>query len=116
MVDLIAIVVACMPASWIATLHGTLNIGPFPSDAIAYYLARSSSMMYAVHGLLLLFLSCDILRYLQLIRFLAFLSILHGLMIAGIDLSLQMPWFWTALEGPLLIAWGLTITLLIRPK
>ena len=49
----------------------TCDLAPFPSDTITHYLARSSSIMYAVHGLLLIFVSFDIKRYMPLIKLLA---------------------------------------------
>ena len=116
LIDCLALIVALMPLPWIATLHSHLGIGPFPSDAITHYLARSSSLMYAVHGLLLLYCSFQINRYLPLIKLLAFIAIVHGLCLIGIDYYTAMPWWWTCLEGPLLIMWGMLILLLITSK
>lgn len=106
LIDCLALIVALMPAVWIASLHTHLDIGPFPSDTITHYFARSSSLMYAVHGILLIFVSFDINRYLSIIKLLAVIAIIHGLILIGIDANTGMPWWWTATEGPLLIAWG----------
>jgi len=69
--------------------------------------------MYAIHGLLLIFVSFDIDRYLPLIRLLAGIALIHGILLIGIDISTPMPWWWTCGEGPLLLMWGgLTFMLL----
>lgn len=112
LIDCLALVVAVMPAAWIASLHAHLNIGSFPTDTITHYLARSSSLMYAVHGILLIIVSFDINRYLSIIKLLAVVAVVHGLILIGIDANTGMPWWWTVTEGPLLIAWG-TLVLII---
>lgn len=113
LIDLLALGIALFPNSWIISLHGHLGMGPFPVETIAVYLARSSSLMYAVHGVLLIFVSFDIVRYLPLIKLLAMIAVIHGIILISIDHFTGMPWWWTLGEGGLLIAWGsLTFCLL----
>ena len=110
---MLALLIALIPSSWIISSHGHLGMGRFPDENIALYLARSSSLMYAIHGLLLIFVSFDIDRYLPLIRLLAGIALIHGILLIGIDISTPMPWWWTCGEGPLLLMWGgLTFMLL----
>lgn len=97
-------------------MHGHLDMGPFPEETIALYLARSSSLMYAVHGVLLIFVSFDIDRYLQLIRLLAVIAVIHGTMLIVIDHLTGMPWWWTLGEGGLLITWGALLLGLTTPS
>lgn len=112
--DILAVIVAVMPAKWIASLHAQLSMGHFPVETIAIYLVRSASLMYAAYGLLLFFVSFDVNRYLPLIHFLALIAIVHGLFLIGIDFCTAMPWWWTAGEGPLLITWGIVVVNLRR--
>lgn len=91
-------------------------MGPFPEETIAFYLARSSSLMYAVHGVLLIFVSFDVERYLPLIRLLAGLALVHGVILMIIDYRTGMPWWWTCGEGFLLISWGILVLLLTRQQ
>ena len=115
LLDMLALLVALIPSSWIIALHGHLGLDRFPDESIALYLARSSSLMYAIHGLVLIFLSFSIERYLPLIRLLAGIALIHGLLLIAIDLSTAMHWWWICGEGPLLLAWG-TLVLLITKQ
>lgn len=94
--------------------HGHLGIGDFPSETIAHYLARSSSLMYAVHGVLLIFVSLDVDRYLPIILLLAWMAIVQGMLLIVIDFVTGMPWWWTCGEGPLLWSWGIVTLILTR--
>ena len=114
LIDLLALGMALIPSSWIIIAHGHLGMGRFPEESIALYLARSSSLMYAVHGILLIFVSFDIDRYLPLIRLLAWVALVHGTILIGIDCYSGMPWWWTCIEGPLLIAWGMVVFASVR--
>lgn len=108
-IDLLALAVSFFPAGWIISLHGHLGMGPFPQETIAFYLARSTSLMYAVHGVLLILISFDVERYGPLLRWLAGLSIVQGFILIVLDLASGMPWWWATSEGGLLLAWGCVI-------
>lgn len=116
LIDMLALLVALIPSSWIIAVHGHLGLDSFPDESIAFYLARSSSLMYAIHGLVLFFVSFNIDRYLSLIRLLAGIALIHGLLLIVIDIFTTMPWWWTCGEGPLLLAWGLLIFMLLSSK
>ena len=116
LLDMLALLIALIPSSWIISMHGQLDMGRFPNEPIVLYLARSSSLMYAIHGLLLIFVSFNIDRYLPLIRLLAGIALIHGLLLIIIDLSTAMPWWWTWGEGPLLLAWGMLTFILLSSK
>jgi hypothetical protein len=116
LIDLAALLIAFIPSSWIISFHGHLGMGHFPEETIALYLARSSSLLYAVHGVLLIFVSLDVVRYLPLIRLLAWLAIAHGFLLIVVDSFVGMPWWWTVAEGTLLGSWGTLVLLLTRPS
>lgn len=88
-----------MPRQWMAVGHAWLGLGEFPDRPITVYLARSTSLLYAVHGSLMLFVSFDLKRYWPMVRLFGWLHIVIGLTMLGIDLTSPMPWYWTAFEG-----------------
>lgn len=102
---LVATIPVFFPVKWMATIHGWLGLGEFPDSAIVIYLARSTSMLYAVHGFLMLYVSFDMKRYWPLVPVFGWLHVAIGLTMFGIDLSTPMPMFWIAGEGiPIAIA------------
>lgn len=112
--DLFAIVPVLMPRSWLEFAHATAGLGAFPGEPIATYLARSGSALYVLHGALLIYLSFDIERYWNLIRFLAIGALVHGVVLLGVDLSLDLPLWWKLIEGPAFAATGVLVLWLQR--
>lgn len=110
----LAAVPALMPRSWMAAVHELIGLGPFPGGPIAEYLARSLSAFYAINGGLAIVVSLDVRRYAAVITYQAIAVIAFGILILVTDLSLGMPWWWTAGEGPFLAAFGLILLALQR--
>ncbi len=81
-------------------IHRVLGLGEMPPGPIVEYLARSCSMLYFVHGLVLGYVSWQIRKYWELVPLLAGLHLLLGAMVLAVDLKAGMPWYWTAAEGP----------------
>ncbi|MEO8495544.1 MAG: hypothetical protein ABI614_10780 [Planctomycetota bacterium] len=109
--DMLAFIAVTMPTAWIQWGHQWSGLGEFPDEPIAGYLARSASVLYALHGLMMVYMSCDVRRYWPLIRFLACLAVAHGFVMLGIDLAVGMPAWWTAFEGPAFSATGAIVLL-----
>ncbi|MDD4891762.1 MAG: hypothetical protein PHU85_17730 [Phycisphaerae bacterium] len=92
-VMLLAFAAMVMPASWMAATHRWLGLGPFPEGPIAEYLARLTSGLYGLLGILLLLAASDVRRYWVLARVLA-LGIV-GISLAGWLLARgRMPVWW----------------------
>ncbi|MSR58404.1 MAG: hypothetical protein EXS05_12120 [Planctomycetaceae bacterium] len=107
--DLSALIVVALP-NWIFTdLISGLGLGDSPARSLDVYLAKTTSALYAVHGALIINLSYDVSRYWKLIRFLAFAALVHGLVILGIDSTLDLPAWWRYIEGPGFAATGALI-------
>lgn len=104
-----AAVPVLMPTAWMDLLHSQLHIGPFPLAPIVEYLTRSISALYAVHGVLLVFISFDLERYRPLLGLLILLHGVLGLAMLGIDLWAMMPWWWTLCEGPPITAFAILL-------
>ena len=109
--DMLAFIAVTMPTAWIRLGHQWSGLGDFPEAPITSYLARSASALYALHGLMIVYMSFDVRRYWALIRFLARIAVAHGVVMLGIDLAVGMPAWWTALEGPAFAATGLIVLL-----
>jgi len=108
-VDLLALGAVVMPGRWMAAVHAWLGLGEMPGAPIAGYLARSASALYALHGAMLLFVSCDVLRYRRLITFLGVAAFAHGAVLVGIDLAEGMPHWWTWADGLGYLALGTVV-------
>lgn len=103
---LTAVVPAAMPFAWMDTIHRWLDLGELPDRPIVGYLTRSASLLYALHGALLLFVAGDIRRYLPFIKFLAQLSIAFGVGMFALDAAVGMPWPWRLGEGLSIVSLG----------
>lgn len=113
-VELSALVAALMPLSWMAGIHEELGLGELPKAKVVEYLARSTSIFYAHHGAMLLFLSFNVRRWRNVILFGSFLGFLIGALLLTTDLAIGMPAFWTAGEGPTILVLSALVFWLAR--
>jgi len=114
---LFALIFVFCPFSWMVRINAWLEM----SEELIYtpvtsYLIRTLSAMYAIFGVLFLFISFDLPRYRELIRFLGMISVVAGAGITILDATIGLPLAWTALEGPMTIALGAIIIYLSRTK
>jgi hypothetical protein len=100
---LIAVISAIMPFSWMIVIHRQLGMGELPKGPIMGYLTRSLSILYAMHGALVFFVSLDVRRYSPVVKCLAVLSIVLGAGLLVLDFVVGMSLFWIICEGPFLI-------------
>jgi hypothetical protein len=84
-IDALSLAAVIMPDASMAAAHERLGLGELHPTPLLGYLARSASLLYAVHGAIIVFVSFDTVRYRPLIRFLAWTALLHGLALAAID-------------------------------
>ena len=103
-----------MPTEWMAASHRWLGLGEFPASPLVNYLTRSASVLYGIHGGLYLVVAQDVRRYAGVLAYLAAMNIVFGLLMLGIDLQAGMPWYWTASEGPSVLAFGVLLLVLLR--
>jgi hypothetical protein len=113
-VMVMAFLAVLLPADWRAATHRWLGLGEFPRAPIVDYLARSIALLYGFHGVLVLIVSGDPVRYRTIVWYLAVMNTLFGAIIVGIDIHAGLPSAWTLLEGPPVIAFGIVIGLLNR--
>lgn len=109
---MVAAAAVFLPVKTMAQMHSWLGLGEFPDAPITRYLARSTSLLYAVHGVLMVYASFDIKRYWPMIAVFGWVHVVIGLTMLGIDLTSAMPLYWVAGEGiPIALAGGLIIYL-----
>jgi hypothetical protein len=106
-VDLLALIAFAMPLEWIRQIHQSCGFGPFPEGPLPEYLARATSLLWGLHGALLVYLSCDVSSHVRVISFVARLTVAGGVLLLWLGLRAGMPWWWVALEGPVFAATGL---------
>ena len=109
---MLAFLAALLPVHWMAVAHQWLGLGDFPDQPITIYLARSTSLLYGVHGVLMLYTGMTLDRHWQLVRLFGWLHVLIGLSMLVIDLTAPMPWYWTLIEGGPIASLGVLILLL----
>ena len=103
-----------LPVEWMAATHEWMGLGEFPRAPVVDYLARSIAALYGFHGVLLLIVARDPVRYRPIVRYVGVLNITFGLLLTGIDVYAGMPAHWTLLEGPPIIAFGVVVLYLSR--
>jgi hypothetical protein len=108
-IDLLALAALALPHALLAKAHAWAGLGTLPEIPVVGYLARSASLLYALHGAVVLFISFDLVRYWRFITFLAAVACVHGALLLGIDLAEGMPLWWTILEGPAIVVAGIVV-------
>jgi hypothetical protein len=110
----VAFLAVVMPTSAMAAIADWLGVGPLPRSPLTEYLTRSLSAMYGVLGILYLYLARDVVRHLDLIVVLGWLSVLAGAIQTAVDFTAGMPLLWSWSEGPSTLLIGLAFIWLAR--
>ena len=110
----VAFLAVIMPTTAMATITDWLGVGPLNRSPLTEYLTRSLSAMYGVLGILNLYLARDVIRHLDLIVVLGWLSVLAGAIQTVIDFAAGMPVMWSWSEGPSTVLAGLAYVWLAR--
>jgi hypothetical protein len=112
---LLAAPCALLPFAWMDAVHRDwLGLGPLPDTPLTRYLTRSLSLAYAAVGVFLLAVTLDWTRYRPLTPLVAWLHIAFGCAMLGVDRDANLPGWWAAAEGPLLVALGTVLLVLYR--
>lgn len=98
-----------LPTDWMAAVHRSLGMGAFPYAPLTDYLVRSVAALYGFHGVLVLLVAGDPVRYQRIVLYLGIMDIVFGLMMLAIDVHAGMPIAWTVLEGPPLVGVGVLV-------
>jgi hypothetical protein len=101
-----------MPTGWMRTIGAWLGL-ELPETPLVEYLTRSVSALYAGLGAYGWFLSCDVRRYLSLLRFMIPLTALFDVTLIVLDVLIPMPIAWTVGEGVAIVGWTLMLWWLV---
>ena len=111
---LMALFPMVMPAAWMASVNDWLGLGPFPHSPLTEYLTRSLSLLYALLGAFILYVSSDVRRYRDLIVVIGWLTMVLGSALTVIDFAIGMPPSWSWSEGPPTVLCGIVFVWLAR--
>jgi hypothetical protein len=103
-----------LPTDWMASTHARIGLGEFPRVALVEYLTRSIAALYGFHGVLVLLVARDPVRYRGIVGYISVMNVTFGTMMVAIDVYAGMPRWWTAFEGPSIVALGLVVAALNR--
>jgi hypothetical protein len=109
-----AFIAVFLPYDTMNIIHHYLGLGVLPQTPIVDYLARSLSMFYGVHGIITLYISFNLRKYLSVLILLCYLGVGMGIMLFFIDLNAQMPPNWAYTEAPLVISVNIIIYILAK--
>ncbi len=112
--DCLAVIVAFLPWSMIEQAHRLVGTGELPREPTVEYLVRSVSVLHAMFGALLVLLSRDVARYAELIRGLAKLSCLAGVLLFVVDLQSAVPLWWAIAQCGGLVGIGMFLGISLR--
>ena len=110
----VAFLAVVMPTFGMEAIADWLGVGPLQRSPLTEYLTRSLSAMYGAFGVLHLYLARDVVRYLDLIVVLGWLTVLAGVILTVVDFAAGMPPFWSWSEGPPTVLVGLAYIWLVR--
>lgn len=113
-VEALAAIAVCLPRGLMSSAYHGLRLGEMPDAALFGYLARSASLLWAVHGVLVIALASDVVRYLPMIKLLGWLTIIMGVAFVGIDFYEGLPLWWSLSEGPIVLVMGTIYVVLAR--
>lgn len=106
----IAIVPVFFPVELMKQCHQWLGLGEMQIQPVTVYLARSTSLLYFVHGVVTVYVGWHVERLWPMVRVLGVLHVMIGLTMIYVDLNAGMPWYWTWGEGaPVALLGGLIL-------
>ena len=111
---LLAAPCAMLPFEWMDEVHQRLGLGQLTGSPLVRYLTRSLSLLYAMHGAVILTVTLDWARYRSLAPVIAWLHIGFGCAMLVVALDSDLPGWWAAGEGPSLVLYSTVQLVLYR--
>jgi hypothetical protein len=110
---LLALVAVFLPQEMMQAANRALLKEDLPDGRLVQYLSRSVSLLYAAQGVITLYLSCHVQRYLPLLAVQAWVAVVLGIGMLLLDSRIGMPAFWMCIEGPWIVLLGVVSLRLI---
>lgn len=79
--------------------HTWLGLGVMPGGPLIMFMIRQASYTYGMHGVSLLVLSTDVIRFRALVVLNGIAYLLAGPIFFLIDYGSGMPWYWTVIDS-----------------
>ena len=95
-----AVVPMVMPFAWMQSVNDSLGLEPLLDTPLTQYLTRSLSAVYALVGVLTIYIGLDVRRYRRLIVVMGYLTGVLAVTLTVIDFSIGLPARWSWGEGP----------------
>ncbi len=95
-----AVVPMVMPFAWMQGVNDALGLAPLADTPLTQYLTRSLSAVYALFGVMTIYIGLNIRPYRRLIVVIGWLTAVLGLALTVIDFASGMPASWSWGEGP----------------
>ena len=93
--EILAFIAVVMPRSWMEISHEAIGMGVMPEGAVLMFLIRQASYVYGMHGVSLLVLATDVIRFRPLVIVNGIAFLLAAPIFVAIDYSAGMPLWWT---------------------
>jgi hypothetical protein len=111
--ELLAFGAVLLPRSSMAAMHAWLGLGEMPHAPVFDSLMRQVSFTYGLHGVALLLIASDVVRYRPLVILSAIGYLITAPVFIAIDLSNGMPWYWIANNGGACLLIGVLLVALL---
>ncbi|HTK76868.1 MAG TPA: hypothetical protein VL371_16495 [Gemmataceae bacterium] len=111
--EILAFPAVLVPQSSMATIHDWLGVGEMPRAPVFDSLMRRVAFTYGLHGVALLFIASDVVRYRPLVVLTAVGYLASGLAFIAIDVANGMPWWWVANIGGCCLLIGVVLLALM---
>ena len=117
LVEMLAFPAAVMPRSWMQAFYDRLGVGDMPPGPVFDVVMRQVSFTYGLHGVALLLIAADVVRYRPLVILTAVGYLVTGPVFIAIDIGNGMPWYWIANNGgACLLIGAILVALLVGEK
>jgi hypothetical protein len=96
--EMLAFFAVVMPRSWMEVSHAWLGMGVMPDGPLIMFMIRQASYTYGMHGVSLLVLASDVVRFRKLVILNGIAYLLAGPLFLWIDYTAGIPWWWTVVD------------------
>ncbi len=110
--EILAFFAVVMPRSWMEVSHQWLGLGEMVSGPLIMFMIRQASYTYGMHGVSLVILASDVVRFRKLVILNGVAYLLAGPIFFWIDYTSGVPWWWTFVDSVGCGSTGLIILLL----